>query len=482
VFATTIWPLLSLQQPALQTKVLDEVLLTGLTMFGTETLHAGIHEVMPGHALTLTAQDIGQQRLVNSELLVAPRGAPEALAREFRDKLTNSVAACAGPTRPVVVALSGGIDSSAIAAAAVEAFGANAVHAITYEFDDPGHSVETQYAKMVADKLGIVRHHIFALKTEEYHAAIPEMIYRSESLVHWPKSFMLLVAREVKRLGYDRYLTGFGIGSHLSYLSELGKVLPKAASLVTSHWKSARFSHRRWPDRVARLHPSLELPHPRLYYLLVQLLAQRGYVRDISSFFPPELHPLIHEAPADPLDNDDMPLGQWLQHKALARGVGCIDVTRSEKPSRELGVYRISPAHFDSCIPYAHFPIEPTPRLYSEARSLRPGKQLLRLAYQGILPDEVLYRVKSWGDAVASDCWLRTGRRMMLSVLPGFPHDFGEYGAHYPKTIQGWEPKSILATSLALRMWMRIFLELPAPAEPPTWHELWQTLSTERAA
>jgi len=475
VFATSVWPLRALIGARLEPAVLDEVLLTGLTMCGTESLLAGVHEVLPGYELVL-GETVSAQCLRHPEVLTAPVGDAGALAREFRDELTSAVAAGAGPNRPVVVALSGGIDSSAIAAAAIEAFGADAVHAITYEFDDPGHSTETDYAKRVAATLGIRRHHIFSLAASDYLAAIPEMVYRSESLVHWPKAFMLLVAREVARLGYDRYLTGFGIGSHMSYLSELGRGLRRTPRAILASWKPARFAQRSWPHRLGRVHPAFEPPHPRLYYLLVRLLAARGLIRNPERFFPAQLQPLLRGDRMVDDGDDALPLGTWLQRQAFARRVACIDVTRSEKASRELGVYRVSPAHFDRCVRYAHFPIEPRPRLYSSARSLRPGKHLLRLAYRDVLPDEVLYRVKSWGDAVASDRWLRAGRRLMLSVLPHFPRDLDEHGAHYPAAIQYWESKSIMASGLALRLYKRMFVELPQADTPPSWHDLWSTL------
>ncbi len=484
LFSTSVAPLLAIVGARLNRNVLPEVILTGLTMFGSETLHDGVDEVLPGYQRVLT-DAIGPARLSNSSVVTPPRGDPKSLAVQFRERLTTAVAASAGPSRPVVVALSGGIDSSAIAAAAVDAFGADKVLAITYEFDDPSHSVETHYAKLVAKKLGIRSHYVFRLRTDEYLAAIPEMIHRSESLVHWPKAFMLLVAREVKRLGFDRYLTGFGIGSHMAYLEELGRslrVLPKAT--VIGGWRSARFTSKRWPHHLRRFHPAFEPPHPRLYYLLVALLGERGYLSDVHRFFPAQLAPLLdsRRTEVEPITDEEasLPLGGWLQRRALARGVGCIDVTRSEKASRELGVYRISPAHFDSCIPFAHFPIEPRPRLYSAARNLRPGKYLLRLAFAGTLPDEVLNRRKSWADAVASDDWLRAGRKMMLSVLPDFPRGFASFGDELPNVISYWESKSILATGLALRLWMALFVERTDFTAAPSWDTLWRQMIEKR--
>lgn len=478
LFGTSVRPLL--RHPgvdgSLARDVVNDVLLTGVTLFGTQTLHAGIHEVPCGHALVIGDQ-VGRPAWVGADALRSPVGSLEDLGRELRERLIEAVVAGAGTERPVTVALSGGIDSSAVAAAAVAAFGADQVRAITYEFADPGHSTEVAWARRVAEHLGITNHHVFALKTSDYLAAIPEQVWRSESAVHWPKAFMVLVAREVRRLGASRYLTGFGFGSHMGHLQDLGRALtrtPRPGALL-AHWRQARFTGARLPDRLARLHPALEAPHPRLYPLLVQLLAHRGLIDDPRRFFPDALHPLLTEPDLDTLAPElaDLPLERALQLHALARGLSCIDVTRSEGVSRQLGVLRVSPGHFRSVVPLAYFPVEPAPRLWTADRALRPGKLLLRHAFRGLLPDDVLFRVKDWGDAVASDDWLRLGRACMLNVLPAFPHDTERYGVGHAAAITAWAPHSILASGLALRLWERMFVELPVTDEPPGWGTLW---------
>ena len=60
----------------------------------------------------------------------------------------------------------------------------------------------------------------------------------------------------------------------------------------------------------------------------------------------------------------------------------------------------------------------------------------------------------------------------MLSVLPTFPRDTDRYGPNYAEAIRYWEPRSILASSLALRLWERMFVELPVSSQPPTWSSL----------
>ena len=466
IFASTLRPILAYSHAhaCVNMSVLDEALLTGLPVFGQETLCEGVDEVLPGHGLVL-GDEVGRQWWYRREVLRSAVGEPDDLARTFRDRLTEAVAASGGRDRPVAVALSGGIDSSAIAAAAVEAFGADQVVCYSYEFDDVTHSVETHYAREVCQHLGITKHRVFPISFEDFQAAIPETIWRSESFVNWPKAFMLPVARYIRDCGHDRYLTGFGIGSHMSYMRELASVLSTLPFLRHGlrYWKSARFMTRLWPHSLNRIHPGLEPPHPRLYLMLIRLLHHAGLFEDVCSWFPEPVHPMLQRL--RDLDTIEPSLGglslaEQFQLQAFSHLLSCIDVTRSDKVSREVGIYRVSPAHFASCIPYAYFPVEPAPAFWSRNRDLRPGKYLLRLAYEDRLPRSVLYRKKSWGDAVATPAWLREGRLRMLQVLHEFPDSFERFGPGYTNALLCWEPMSVLASGLSFSLWEKIFQTL----------------------
>jgi hypothetical protein len=360
-----------------------------------------------------------------------------------------------------------------VAAALVDVVSAEHVHAFSYEFDDPTHPVETEHAKSVIRKLGIRRHEVFPIRLADFLDAIPEHVWRSESAVHWPKAFLLPVARHVKNAGFDRYLTGFGIGSHMGYLAELARILPfvPKPDFTLRYWSRVRFDGWDFFTRLAALHPGLEPPHPRLFHLLVELLEARGVLSDRTAFYPRELAPLLRER----RDGWSGPIRERLQREAVAHLVSCIDVTRSEKASREVGALRISPAHFETCLPYAYFPPSPPPRLWSSDRGLRPGKLLLREAYAGILPDSVLHRKKSWDDAVISRAWRKRGRIFMLRALPHHPGDYEALGPGVAAAVEHYEPMSIQANGLAFRLFIELFVHCAPSREPPTWAELWGT-------
>ena len=458
-----------------------ELLLVGLSTFGDKTVVYGVHEVLAGQALTFGSA-APQSDWPYREALASATGSPPELARAFREKLATAIELALPRQRPLVVALSGGIDSSAIAAAAVEVAGAKQVVALTYEFEDPLHQSELGYAALVCKRLGIRDHRVFRLRAKEFVETIPEAVWRAESSVYWTKSFLLQVARKVRSYGFDRLLTGFGIGSHMSYLRELGRLLAVTRRLplgpLVGAWRAAIFEGLPWLERLARLHPSLEAPHPRLLHILSQRLKGAGLLGQPACAYPRAISALLEELPAlehGALDAAGVPLWQSLQWQCCAHLLSCVDVTRSEKSFRELGVQRISPAHFAMTIPYAYFPIDPPPPLFSAGRRQRPGKQLLQLAYRGLLPDAVLDRKKNWDDAVASREWRRQGRVMMLRALPRFASELAAI-AESPQgraALLAWEPRSILANGLSFLFYKRLLLDPRAANDAvPSWDAL----------
>ena len=221
-----------------------EAVLTGLTLFGADTLFDNVHEVLAGHALHARAGRLEQ--VWQWPGLLEPReGGRRRLARDYRDALADSITLAAGDARPVAVSLSGGIDSAAVAALAVEAFGADNVAAFTYEFDDPAHANETPFAVEVCRRLGIRRHDVLPIGLDEFLATIPETVWRAEHFVHWPKAFMLIAARRIREQGCRIVLSGFGIGSHMGFLEDLAWMIeqlptPGAARVLPWLWRAAK--------------------------------------------------------------------------------------------------------------------------------------------------------------------------------------------------------------------------------------------------
>ena len=275
LFASSVRPLLAHARTtaALDRSKVGEVLLTGLTMSGSGTLFDGIQEVLPGHRLVFT-RDTRELSWHWPGLLEPRHGEPVVLAREFRSTLGDGLSSALGQPDRVAVSLSGGIDSAAITALAVEGYGADKVHAFTYEFDDPQHGSETGYAVEVCKRLGIRHHHVLRISLPAFLNAIPETVWRAEHFVHWSKAWMLPLTRYIREHGFERYLTGFGVGSHMAYLADLARLIHRLpfVSLGLKYWPFARGRHRPWRERLEVLHPGLALPSYRQYFLLLREL------------------------------------------------------------------------------------------------------------------------------------------------------------------------------------------------------------------
>ncbi len=477
VFSSTLRALLA--HPAFTRRLnrgkIREAMLTGLVLSGDETLIDGIAEVPAGHVLRLGGTETASRWYFDG-LLEPLEGDAGTLAARYRDALARAIVACAGRARPVALTLSGGIDSAAITALAVEAFGAGGVEVFTYEFDDPTHPSETRYAVEVCRRLGVSRHRIFKIGLDEFIAAIPETVWRAESFVHWPKAFMLLATRHIRDAGHDRYLCGFGIGSHMAYYQDLAWLLGwLPARALGAYW---RLAHRRpfgWLGRLERVHPALAPPNLRMLYLLSSLLSRRDRLPGPMYCYPRRLGAALASLPDGTGPDEafrEMALGELIRHQSFAHLVSCVDVTRWEKPLREVGAYRLSPAHMASTIPFAYLPYRPQPFVWSPARRLRPGKHLLRIAMRDRLPESVIYRRKSWADAVISPRWLAAGRRWMRQAV-GDPRPIVDPdGAADPRVLARWDALSPQSAVTGLAFWHRLFVERPPSPRPPTWEEL----------
>ena len=109
---------------------------------------------------------------------------------------------------------------------------------------------------------------------------------------------MIPVSRRIREAGFDRYLSGFGIGSHMAYLEDLVALLGWLPCSKTSLkvWKLARTRQLRWLGGLEHLHPGFALPNFRQYYLLLCLLRHYGVVENVSEFYTRQMRALVTDA------------------------------------------------------------------------------------------------------------------------------------------------------------------------------------------
>jgi asparagine synthase (glutamine-hydrolysing) len=199
--------------------VLSEVLATRYTS-GTETLFKGIHKLLPGHRLVF---EQGQVRI--EKYWDVPLDGPDpelealgdqAIVMRFRDLLQESVRLRLMADVPLGMFLSGGIDSSAVAALMAREVN-RPIETFSVAFADRRFS-ELEYAREVARAVGANSHEI-VIDDTDFFGALPRLVWHEDEPIAHPSSvplhFVSALAREHVKVvltgeGSDELLAGYG--------------------------------------------------------------------------------------------------------------------------------------------------------------------------------------------------------------------------------------------------------------------------------
>jgi asparagine synthase (glutamine-hydrolysing) len=201
----------------LNRSMLPEYLAFGY-MAGTETLFAGIQKLLPGE--TLEVSESGKVKVCqywdlpqNTE---DRAGAEECYVRSYRNLLEETVSCHLMSDVPLGVFLSGGLDSSTVAALVAKVRG-ETIETFSVGYGEEAYS-ELRYAQHVA---GHIRsnHHEVRVDSQQFFQALPKLIWHEDEPLVWPSSVSLyfvarLAAERVKVVltgeGADETLGGYG--------------------------------------------------------------------------------------------------------------------------------------------------------------------------------------------------------------------------------------------------------------------------------
>jgi asparagine synthase (glutamine-hydrolysing) len=188
--------------------VLPEYLAFGY-LSGSRTMFTGIEKLLPGHAALIHEhRGIQIHRYWDLPQNVNQQADTEQYyARTYRELLEKSVASHLMSDVPLGMFLSGGVDSSAIAAL-MSKFRKEPIETFAVGYDEEAHS-ELRYARVVADHIGST-HHEVRVSREDFFGALPKLIWHEDEPLAWPSSVSLYF---VARLASERVkvvLTGEG--------------------------------------------------------------------------------------------------------------------------------------------------------------------------------------------------------------------------------------------------------------------------------
>ncbi|MEO5898379.1 MAG: asparagine synthase (glutamine-hydrolyzing) [Vicinamibacterales bacterium] len=187
---------------------------------GEETLFKGIYRLMPGHTLVfedgcVTVRKYWDVPVGRSNAETAAISDREAVDR-FRDLLTESVRLRLMADVPLGMFLSGGLDSSAIAALMAGMID-RPLQTFSVAFKDRAFS-ELDYARQVSTAIKADAHEV-VIDDQDFFGALPRLIWHEDEPIAHPSSVPLyfvseLASRHVKVVltgeGSDELLAGYG--------------------------------------------------------------------------------------------------------------------------------------------------------------------------------------------------------------------------------------------------------------------------------
>ena len=240
-----------LVEPAANEAVIPELLATRYTS-GSDTLFTGIHKLLPGHLLVFERGTVSIRQywdIPERAAGGAPPSAPDVVD-QFRSLLTESVKLRLMSEVPLGMFLSGGIDSSAIAAIMATLID-RPLQTFSVAFKDRAFN-ELEYAREVADVIKADAHEI-VIDDSDFFAALPKLVWHEDEPIAHPSSVPLYFVSALARQHVTVVLTGEGSDE---LLAGYGKYLRLAWN-----WRAGTVYERMVPAAVRAAVAGGIVPH-----------------------------------------------------------------------------------------------------------------------------------------------------------------------------------------------------------------------------
>ena len=171
-------------------------------------MYRGIQKLMPGHRLQIDEQGLGVDRYWDLAVPVDEPPRPrEYYVRTYRELLEEAVSSHLMSEVPLGVFLSGGLDSSAVAALTAKTR-EDQIETFAVGYGEEEFS-EFAYARQVARHIHS-KHHEVQLSREEFFNTLPHLIWHEDEPIVWPSSVSLYLVARLARERVTVVLTGEG--------------------------------------------------------------------------------------------------------------------------------------------------------------------------------------------------------------------------------------------------------------------------------
>lgn len=248
VFGSEIKALL--EHPAvpvkLEKQILGEYLAFGYGS-GEQTLFAGIRKLPPGHILEFGVNDAEPRitRYWDVPAAVAVDRPESEWIADLRGRLEETIRMRLMSDVPLGMFLSGGVDSSAIAAF-MRQMVSTPVQSFSVGYDEEVYS-ELGYARQVSEAIG-TEHHEVRIGMRDFFDALPRLIWHEDEPICWPSSISLyyvsrLAAKTVKVVltgeGSDELFAGYERYGHYMFNTRWKRFAPAPLHRMTQQWIGA---------------------------------------------------------------------------------------------------------------------------------------------------------------------------------------------------------------------------------------------------
>jgi asparagine synthase (glutamine-hydrolysing) len=466
--------------PRLNTAALPDYLANRGTS-DNATMYQDILRLEPGHWMKWKDGKISIRKywdIKARQAGVTDSSSEQKLVSDWRDLFEESVRVHLMADVPLGMFLSGGIDSSAIAAVMSRAVD-RPIKTFSVAFDDPNAN-ELPFARQVARAFG-TDHHEIMVPSEAYAASLPHLVWHEDEPIGHSASVALYFVSQLAQRHVKVVLTGEGsdelLGGYYKYRSTIVNLkfaqaysrftTPGMRRIIRSMAGAA--ARGKWRRRLPRTFLWREPDITDLYFdnfavfpaaLQVQLLTDGARER---------------MGPADPFRGMRARFDQLEDETLLARLLFTDVKTYLHELLMKQDQMSMA-ASLESRVPFLDHKLVEFSASLPDSLKVRgiATKRVLREAMKGVLPESILTRPKM-GFPVPLERWLRTDFRPMLEE-----HLLGDRarsrGLFRPECVSrliqehvaGANHTERLWALLNLEIWQRIFMdgELPTGALP----------------
>lgn len=263
--------------PAVETdsEALSEYLTFQYTI-GEKTLFKGVHQLLPGHCLTVENGRVSVRRYWDVHYNIDFDHQQPYFEQRLRELLGDSLAMHLRSDVPIGAYISGGIDSSLIAILAAQADAQNRLGFHGRFTDYPGYD-ESRYADMAAKQSGIALHTL-DITAGDFRDRIHDLIWHMDFPVAGPGSFPQFMVSELASKHVKVVLGGQGgdeeFGGYARYLVAYFEQCIKAA--IDGSYQSGNYV-----VTIESIVPNLGLL--REYKPMIQEFWRQGLFEDLDA-------------------------------------------------------------------------------------------------------------------------------------------------------------------------------------------------------